>query len=279
MTLNPVNLGLVRRALREILPVSIVLAVLLGSISALLAYALPRIQARFMQRSFVPPGVRQFRDALLGVQTEAAGVSEIAFSIAWSHPMIIALLAAHAIIVCTRVLAGEVERGTIDVLLALPVSRFRLFCSETLAWALGAAIVLGALPLGSYIGSRFINPDFRPDWGRLFMVLPNLALVYAVIGAAALLGATISDRRVRAVVAVIIFTVLSVLINFLYTLDPSLAFTKNLRFLSLLDYYKPVAVLIDGRWPVRDMAILAAAAASLWAATAAILARRSVTTT
>lgn len=279
MNLGPINLGLVQRSLREILWTTITLALFLGSISALLAYALPRIQARFMQRNFIPPGVRQFRDAIFGFDSASAGVAEVAFSLAWSHPIVIALLSAHAIIVCTRILAAEVERGTVDVLLALPVSRLRLLASETLAWLLSAGIVLGAILAGSYVGSRFILEEYRPDFGKLLVVLVNLALVYGVIGTSSILMGVLTDRRVRAVLTVLVITVFSVLISFLHTLDPSLEFTKNLRFLSVLDYYKPIRVLMDGSWPWRDIAILGGACLGLWSAAAVVLARRDVTTT
>ncbi len=279
MNLGPFNLGLVIRAVREVFWTTVVLAVISGAISGLLAYALPRVQARFMQRNFIPPGVREFRNAMFGFDGAGSSVSDIAFSLAWSHPIVIALLSAHAIIVCTRVLAGEVERGTVDVLLALPVSRLRLFASETLAWALSAALLLGAVYAGSWVGSRFIVEAHRPDFGRLLMVLCNLALVYGVIGTTALFGAIVSDRRVRAVLATIILTVFSVLINFLYTMDPSLAFTKHLKFLSVLDYYRPIRMLMDAAWPWRDMAILGGAIAVLWTSALVVLSRRDITTT
>ncbi|QOJ00536.1 MAG: ABC transporter permease subunit [Phycisphaeraceae bacterium] len=273
------NLGLLLRAWRETLWTSLVFAGVLGAVSAIFAYALPRVQARFMQRSFVPPAVREFRDALFGFDSAGAGVSEVAFSIAWSHPVILALLSAHAIVVCTRLPAGEIERGTADVLFALPVSRLKLYASETAAWLGVALLVLGAIPLGSYVGSRFIDPAYRPDWSRLGVVFVNLAFVYAAIGCGSLLAATLTDRRTRAVLAVVIATVFSILINFLYTLDPALAFTKKLAFLSVLDYYRPIRTLMDGTWPVRDLAILGGVVAGFWALAAAHFVRRDLTTT
>jgi ABC-2 type transport system permease protein len=232
-----------------------------------------------MTRQFIPPPVKAFRDALFGFDPGNAGVAELAFSLAWSHPVIITLLAAHAILVCTRVLAGEVERGTIDVLLALPVSRWRLFISESTAWLVSGTTLLGGLYLGSFIGAQFIPTEHRPDWSRLAMVLANLALVYAVISTSSMLAAVLTDRRARAVLTVIILTVSSVLITFLYTLDPSLEFTKKLRFLSVLDYYTPIKTLLSGQWPVRDMLWLAGASLTIWLAAGIVLSRRDVTTT
>lgn len=272
------NLGLIHRALRETLWTTLSLSGALFAIAALLAYALPRVQARFMQRQFIPPGVREFRNAVLGIDSTSGSVGDIAFSIALVHPIIIALLAAHAIIVCTRILAAEVERGTVDVLLALPVTRLALFVSETAAWLFTAFIILFSIYAGCYFGSRFINPDYRPNFTNMILVISNLALVYTVIGTFGLLASVTTDRRVRAVLFVMLITIFSVLINFLYTLDPSLEFTKRLKFLSVLDYYKPSAMLSKGTIPWRDFGILAGASMTLWTLAAIRLVRRDVTT-
>lgn len=279
MNFLPFNRGLVLRALREIAWPTLVFSTLIGTVCGMMSYFLPRVQAKFMSRGAVPPPLKVFREALFGFDPGNAGVSEIGFAMAWSHPVIIAVLTAHAILVCTRVLAGEVERGTIDVLLALPVSRWRLFMSETTAWLLSGVTLLGCLFLGSFIGAQYIDPMYRPNWAHLAMVLANLALVYSVIATSSMLAAVLTDRRARAVLAVIILTVFSVLISFLYTLDPSLAFTKKLRFLSVLDYYKPVKVLITGEWPLRDMLWLGGASLVLWVSAGIVLSRRDVTTT
>lgn len=275
----PFNVGLVRRALREIMWSTLVFSGLIGTVCGLMSYLLPRVQAKFVSRGVVPPPLKVFREALFGFDPGNAGVAEIGFAMAWSHPVIVAVLTAQAILVCTRVLAGEVERGTIDVLLALPVSRWRLFMSETAAWLFSGGVLLGCLFLGSYVGAMFIDPQYRPRWSRLAMVLANLSLVYSVIATSSMLAAVLTDRRARAVLAVIILTVFSVLISFLYTLDSSLEFTKKLRFLSVLDYYRPVKVLMTGEWPVRDMLWLGGASVVLWVAAGVVLSRRDVTTT
>ena len=63
-------------------------------------------------------------------------------SIGWVHPVVLAITWVDAIIATTRVPAAEVDRGTIDVLLGLPISRFNLFASETLVWlASGVALL------------------------------------------------------------------------------------------------------------------------------------------
>jgi multisubunit Na+/H+ antiporter MnhB subunit len=94
-----------------------------------------------------------------------------------------------------------------------------------------------------------------------------------------MLFATLSDRRVRAVLAVVILTVSSVLVSFLYLLDKSLAFTKQIAFLSVMEYYRPIGILMEGQIPWRNLGILGGITAGLWILTAIILSRRDVTTT
>ncbi|MBY0262271.1 MAG: hypothetical protein K2Q20_07990, partial [Phycisphaerales bacterium] len=100
-----------------------------------------------------------------------------------------------------------------------------------------------------------------------------------LIATASSLAAVITDRRVRAVLVVLVLTVFSLLINFLYTLDPALEFTKRLRFLSFLEYYKPIQMLMDNSVPWRNMGILAGLSLGLWIAAGVWLSRRDVTTT
>ena len=268
------NLGLVRRALRETLPTTLLCAVLLATISGLLAYALPQFQARIIQRA-MPPGFMQMRNVMLGVDSTGGGIADIAFSIAWSHPVVLILLLAQAIITCTRVPAGEIERGSIDMLMGLPISRWELFLSETVAWLMGGLLMLAAVYGGSYIGAQFINAEYRPHWGKLLMVLANLSLVYALVGAAAMAASAMSDRRGRAVVAVLVLSVGSLLINFLELLwEPA----KNVAFLSFLHYYRPIGMLMSGRWALGDMAILGGGVLVLWVVAGVVLQRRALTT-
>lgn len=276
MTFAWVNLGLLRRAFRETRATTLIIALLVLGLSAMLAYILPGVQERFLQRSLLPPAVMQARNAFLGVDGATTGIAQFAFGLAWSHPVLMALLFTHAVIFVTRVPAGEVERGTMDVLLGLPVSRWTLLVSETLAWLLSGAAVLGAMFLGSYLGAQFIKEANRPDWAQLAIVLVNLAAVYIAAGAAGQLAATCSNRRGRAVLWVLIFLVGSMLLFLLRTIwEPA----EKFGFLSLLHYYRPAVILRSGAWPVRDLIVLVSASAALWITTGVILARRALTTT
>ncbi len=270
-----INLGLVHRSLRETFFPTLMFAGFLGLIAGLLSYALPTVQARFVTKQNIPAPIQQIRNVMLGFDATGAGVADIAFSMAWSHPLVLALLFGHAILVCTRVPAGEIERGTIDVLLGLPVSRRTLWLSETFAWLLTGAVVLGAIYVGSFTGARWIKPEHRPNWGNLAMVLANLALVYTVIGTAAMAASSCFDRRGRAVLLVLILSVASLLINFLELLwEPA----GQVAFMSIMHYYRPVGMLMRAEWPWADMAVLGGIALVAWVTAGIVLSRRAITT-
>ena len=269
-----INIGLIRRALRELLPTTLLCASLLALISGLLAYALPQFQARVIQRA-MPPAFAQMRSAMLGVDATGGGIADVAFSIAWAHPVVLILLLTQGIIACTRVPAGEIERGSIDMLMGLPISRRELFLSETVAWLIGGVVMLGAVYAGSFVGAQFIKPEYRPHWGKLWMVLVNLGFVYGLAGAGAMLASSLSDRRGRAILIVLVVCVGSLLMNFLELVwEPA----KQFSFLSFLHYYRPIGMLMNGKWPVRDLGILGGIALALWMTAGAVLSRRALTT-
>lgn len=269
------NFGLMRKAAIELRGTTIVFGLAMMAGCGLLGFALPRFQARIMQRMAEMPFLQEMRSAMLGADLGNASGPEVPFGIAWSHPVLLAILWAHGIICCTRMPAGEVDKGTIDVVLGLPVSRWQLYVSETVVWLGSAAVVLAMALAGSLIGMRLAPPEMRPELSRLLIVIANLFLLYASVAGMAWLMSSLSDRRGRAVTVVLIVAVSAFLLNYLALLWPA---AKRVQFLSILHYYRPVFPLRDGKWPVGDMAALGAVAAGLWAAGGVVFSRRDLST-
>ena len=269
------NRGLIRKAAHELWGTTLVFGVAMLAICALLAFALPRFQQQIFSRLSSMPFLQDVRSAMLGTDVGNANGPEVPFGIGWSHPVLLAILWAHAIICCTRVPAGEVDKGTIDVLLGLPVSRWQVYVSETAAW-LGSGVIVFALALGgSLIGMQFAPPELRPELWRLLIVIVNLFVLYAAVGGFAWLMSSLSDRRGRAVTAVLIVVVASFFLNYLALLWPA---AQRVQFLSILNYYRPIFPLRDGAWPVADLAKLGCLAAALWAAGGVVFSRRDLST-
>src|SRR5262249_36508942 len=81
---------------------------------------------------FAPPLFRAIIE-----QNMPGGTPAAVLAFGWNHPVVHALLAAVAITLAARAIAGEVESGAIELTLAQPISRARYFASHLL-FALGA---------------------------------------------------------------------------------------------------------------------------------------------
>ena len=133
-----INRGILLKSAREVLPITLLLGGLLMLVQAVLAYVLPTFSAQFSSQMLRVEFVRNLIQAMLGTDMAEGVGPQLFVAMPWVHPVVLALVWAHAIIVCTRVPAGEVDRGTIDVLLGLPVSRWWLYVTETWCGSLPA---------------------------------------------------------------------------------------------------------------------------------------------
>ena len=269
------NRGLLIKALRETFAVTLAIGLGLALAEAVLAGVLPRFQEQIATLWTQLPFLRNMLQSILGADLAGRLGPEVLVSIAWVHPVIFALVWTHAIVICTRVPAGEVDRGTIDVLLGLPVSRWQIHIAEGSVWVLsgGAVIVLGAA--GNILGSLAGSVSPRPDPLRIALIAANLFCLYLSIGSLTVLVASLCDRRGRAMGTAFAVVLASFLLNYLAQFW---APAESLSFLGALHYYKPLQILRDGAWPLRDLAVLIASAAVLWIAGGAIFARRDLTT-
>lgn len=271
------NPGLIRRALRETIFTTALFGMAVMLFAAALNYAFPRFQARLSAgRMQLPKFMQDVRSAMLGVETGGMSASEIATSMAWSHPIILAVLFAHAIVFSTRVPASEIERGTIDSLMGLPISRWQLWLSETGAWIISGILLLFAAVLGSRIGNHFIAPEMRPALASVLKIQVNIFGMYAVVAGLGFCSSSLTSRRGRAVLATLMLVLGSFLINYL-----SLVWDEAKRFnvLSILHYFRPLIMMTQGQWPWRDLAILYGVGGGLWLLGGVVMSRRDLATT
>ncbi len=269
------NRGLLRKALQESWPMTLFAGLGLLAIEAALAYVLPKFERQLSDFWSQLPFIQNLIQALLGADDAARLGPEVFRSIPWAHPAALALLWAHAISGATRIPAGEVDRGTIDVLLGLPVSRWQLYGAETLCWAASGLSVILLGGAGNLAGTLAASAGARIDGPRTVAVILNMACLYLAVGSVAWLASALGDRRGRAIGAAFAFVLASFLLSYLARFW---VLADRLSFLSVLTYYRPFAVLRDGGWPLRDMTVLLAAAGAFWTAGGIIFARRDLVT-
>ena len=263
--------GLLTKSLYETWLNTVLFAVALFAFSLLLACVMPQIQEGMGQVMTAMPFVRHIVQAMLGVDLGESVSLQVMQAIVWVHPVILTTLWAYEIIHCTRFPAGEVDRGTTDYLMGLPVTRRAIYWTEVGVCTVGGLILLTAGLSGQILGAWLLTGALPFDWSATLLVLVNLFCLYlAVTGLASLASACCSRRGVAAgIVGALVIS--SFLLNFIAQFwEP----VQSLSFLGLLHYYRPAQLLLNGSVPVMDYVVLLAVAAVTLVAGAEIVVRR-----
>ncbi len=222
------------------------------------------------------PFVRDIFRAMLGTDlTDMLSRTNFA-AFAFVHPIMLALVWAFLIVICTTVPAAEVDRGTADLLLSLPISRLGVYLSVSVVVVCCGAI-LGVCPwLGAWISERLDDWPEPLNLGRLGLaVVNNLAAIWAVAGVGMAVSAA-SSRRGMAVGVLFGWLLASFLLNFLGALwEPA----QRLEFLSLLNYFRPLIIVRDGALDAGHIAVLLAIGLVGWIIGGIVFTRRDIRTT
>lgn len=269
------NRGLLHKSFREILAVTLLCGLAIMAFEILIAAVLSSFQMELAEQWLQIEFMQQVIKALLGAELGDKLSPGVLRSIAWVHPVILALLWAHEITICTRLPAAEVDRGTIDILFGLPVSRSSMYLTETFVWICGGLFLILMGLVGALIGNHFVPEEARPSLGQMLVILSNLFCLYLAVGAMALLVSALSNRRGRAVAVAFGVVLGSFFLNFLTQFwEPA----QVVAFLGILNYYQPLLILREASWPVSDMAVLLGCALAFWSAGMIVFTRRDICT-
>ena len=252
-------LNLMRRLLERNRGFLLAVAVVLAAFEFLLCAMVSSVdmQGAFTQMTqFAPPIVRaMIEQNLMG--GSPAGV--LAFG--WNHPVAHALLTAVAITLPARAIAGEIENGAIELVMAQPISRARYFGAHVLFGACALSAVLGAGLLGTAIGQQVFS--LEAFGSRLALLFLNALLLQLAIYALTLLASAFGREGGRVALAGVLVAVVSYLVNVVATLWSKAQFAKPY---SLHTYFDPRELLVQGHLPSSSFLVLAVVAAAALAA-------------
>lgn len=213
----------------------------------------------------VPPQFAQFGGGDIFSLTGAVALGFV-------HPIAVGLNLVFAVGFSTAAVAGERQRGTLEVLLSRPLSRRRVYATLALAGALFIAIAIAGLTLGSLLGAAITGRTSELGVGNLPLVWLNGVLLYWALGAIGLLASVSFDRLSPALSLTLAVVLISYFLDVLGSLWPD---AKGLQPFSLFHYVDPKSVLAG--FPERgDFALLAAVIAVAVGAALAIFPRRDL---
>jgi ABC-2 type transport system permease protein len=244
-------------------------------VMALLTYILPHIQQGLSGILEEVPFLDSLLTGLLGTKLGDDLTARAMQAFLYVHPVVLALIWGLEIALCTRVPAGEIDRGTIDLLLGLPVSRRAVYACESFVWLVSGLFVLSLGLIGHRLAAPVMADEMRPRLSESLLIMGNLYCVYIAVGGIAFFVSALSDRRNRAMLIVFGIVLASFFLNFVAQFwDPA----KQVAWLSVMQYYRPAEILQSGTFPLRDVAILLSVGAIGWALGGEIVARRNIST-
>jgi ABC-2 type transport system permease protein len=193
-------------------------------------------------------------------------------AIGFIHPIAVGLNLVFAVGFTTAAIAGERQRGTLEVLLSRPISRRILYGTLAISGALLVGIVTFGSILGSLIGSTLTGRVAELGAGNLPLLWLNGSLLYWAIGSIALLASASFDRLSQALGLSLAFVVVSYFLDVLGSLWPD---AKGLQPYSVFHYLEPKAILIGlPNWG--NLAVLAGVTAIAVVAALVVFPRRDL---
>ncbi len=255
------NPALIRKTALDTLAVFLLIVAGLVVFEFLFVRAMSEFADDLLQFWSRRPAIKGFVQVLVGSQFNLDISPTGLMTIGLAHPLLFALTWTFILANGSRVLAGEIERGTADLLLTLPVSRVGVYVSVSLVWVVAGAALSFAPLVGVWLGEMW-HPLREPlDLPRLVIPAVNLYAMFLAVCGATMLVSALASRRGPVIGVLLAMLLSSFLINFLSQLWPA---ARRLSFLSLLEYYRPLASVREGAWPVRDLIVLLTSAAVCW---------------
>jgi beta-exotoxin I transport system permease protein len=181
------------------------------------------------------------------------------------HPVALGLQLIYPVGFAAVAIAGERQRGTLEVLLSRPVSRRSVFATLLLATAVFALLTTAGQLAGTVLGATLYGVAGQLDPGLiLFLGLNAIALLVA-LAAVSLAASAVHDRASTPVAIGLVLVIGGYVLEVLGTLWPDAAF---LQPLSPFHYLRPLEILA-GRGEPTDILVLltlgvAATAFGLW---------------
>jgi ABC-2 type transport system permease protein len=198
--------------------------------------------------AMLPPGI----GAALGDQV-FGGLSTVGLlGFGWNHPIAHAAGTALAVVLAARAVAGEIENGTLELVLAQPISRAAYLGSQVAFGVLALTVLCAAGTLATFWGTRAFGIEGIAVSG-IVRVAASFLLLLLALYAVTLLASAFLREGGRALGIGFLVAVTSFLVHTVALLWTKAAFLKPY---TLHAYYLPRDVLTSGRFAPLSLAVL-----------------------
>jgi ABC-2 type transport system permease protein len=193
-----------------------------------------------------------FIKAFMGGEILQAGNIAGLIAIGYEDPLILLLYMLYAVGVPTALLAGEVQRGTMELILSRQTTKLHVYICTGLITIVGMYALVLVMFLGTVAATNMYHFYQEVPLHSFFRLAINGGILASTVGAIALLAAA-CFRRGMAVSLTVAYLVVNYFISIITKWWPRM---KWLDPFTIFNYVDGARIFNEPGWPVGDMLVL-----------------------
>jgi ABC-2 type transport system permease protein len=193
-----------------------------------------------------------FIKAFLGGDILQAGNISGLIAIGYQDPLILLLYMLFAVGVPTALLAGEVQKGTMELILSRHTTKIQIYICAGLITLVGMYALVVVMFLGTVAATNIYQFYQEVPLYSFFKLAINGGILASAVGAIALLAAA-CFRRGMAVSVTVAYLVVNYFISIITKWWPQM---KWLDPYTMFNYVDGAKIFARHSWPVGDMLVL-----------------------
>jgi ABC-2 type transport system permease protein len=207
-----------------------------------------RVKALIQYIDLLPSFIKTF------IGGEAVQVGNIAglIAIGYQDPLILLLYMLFAVGVPTALLAGEVQRGTMELILSRQTTKTHVYICAGLITIIGMYALVIVMFLGTVAATNLYKFDQPVPLYNFFKLAINGGILASAVGGIALLAAA-CFRRGMAVSLTVAYLVVNYFIMIITKWWPRM---KWLDPVTIFNYVDGGKIFVEPAWPLGDMCVL-----------------------
>jgi ABC-2 type transport system permease protein len=193
-----------------------------------------------------------FVKAVLGGKTLQVGNVAALIAIGYQDPLILFLYMLYAIGVPTALLAGEIQRGNMELILSRRVTKTHVYICAGLITIVGMYALVLVMFLGTLAGTNLYRFNETVPIYNFFRLAINSGILASAVGGIALFAAA-SFQRTTAVSVTVAYLVINYIISIVSQWWPQMQWLEPT---TILHYVNGVKIFSESIWPIGDMGVL-----------------------
>jgi len=186
----------------------------------------------------IPEDIR----ALLGEDFVSMLTVEGTAALGLNHPLVLVILSIGAIIIPSRHIAGEIETGTLELVLSFPVKRVNLLLNLCLSAMVFLFLIIFCALCSSLLSIHIFHELTFDLFIKMVMIACNLWLLFLFIMTLSMVFSTFEKEANKVGIRVAGIVLIFYLLHYLSSIWDAIGFTKPFN---IFNYYRP-SDLISG---------------------------------